>query len=455
MTSVSQTLKVLGLKGIFAVTLLAATVTFHTVPVGAQQLPDVTSLFEAQKSSVVSIQTEISAPEFFNPFFPIPNQGARVGQGSGFVVDPDGYIVTNNHVVEGAERITVGFENGESYDGKLVGSDPSLDIALVKIDAKHKLRAVIMGSSDSLKVGQWVVAIGNPYGLSYSVTAGIISAKGRNIGAGPYDNFLQTDASINPGNSGGPLFDMDGKVVGVNTAIIRDGQGIGFAVPIDVVRSIIPQLKANGYVSRGYIGAGIQPLSKELAESFGLKPHDGVLIGSVEDGGPAAAAGLRPGDVVTTFNGKPIHDVQSFLITVAETRPGQKAKVRVLRKGRVHELSVAVAERPDARRAAIRPATNSQGVTLGKLGIEVQAIDKRVAKQLGATPGKGVVVVGVEPNSIGAQILRPGDVILEVDGHEVATPSELEKHVAQASRKVVRMLVMRDRMTTFVAFRVR
>ncbi|MEZ4458869.1 MAG: trypsin-like peptidase domain-containing protein [bacterium] len=435
MTFRAQSIQANGLKHALSVVLLASAVTLASAPVFAQQLPDVASLFEAQKSSVVAIQIEASTPA--NPFFRMPNQGQRVGQGSGFVVDPDGYIVTNNHVIDGAQKIIVHFENGESYEAKLVGTDPSIDIAMVKIDAKTKMPAAQLGSSEALKVGQWVVAIGNPYGLEYSVTAGIISAKGRNIGAGPYDNFLQTDASINPGNSGGPLFDMSGKVVGVNTAIIRDGQGIGFAVPIDVVKAAIPQLKTNGYISRGYMGAGIQPLTAELAKSFGVAKNKGALIGSIEDGGPAAKAGLRPGDVVTKFNGRDVTDVQSLLLAVAETPPGTKAPVDVIRSGKAKRLNIAVVERPDARRADVQPAS-TPAKQLTKLGVEVKAIDRALGQRLGAEPGVGVVVTNVQPNSIGAQIVRPGDIILEVNGRAVNTPKALQSAVSRPSGEVVR-----------------
>jgi serine protease Do len=262
-------------------------------------LPNVSRVFEQQKNKVVAITSEIAGKKMVSPFFGRSFRSQpRVGQGSGFIVGEEGYILTNNHVVDGASEITVILKNGDSYPAEVVGTDEKTDIALLKIEPDAKLPAVELGDSGDLRVGQWVVAIGNPFGLDYSVTAGIVSAKGRNIGHGPYDHFIQTDASINPGNSGGPLFNMKGEVIGVNTAIRRNGQGIGFAVPIDIVKRVIPQLRKHGYVSRGYLGAGIQALNDELAASFGVEENAGVLIGSIVSDGPAARAGIRPGEII-------------------------------------------------------------------------------------------------------------------------------------------------------------
>ncbi len=436
----------------FLVTTALLAVTF-VLPssASAQQLPDVASLFDAQKASVVSIQTETANNQ--RGFFRTPDTGTRVGQGSGFVVDSEGFILTNNHVIDGAKKIMVGFENGEKYIATLVGTDASSDIALIKIKPPHALKAVTLGSNSSLKVGHWVVAIGNPYGLNYSVTAGIISAKGRNIGAGPYDDFLQTDASINPGNSGGPLFDMQGRVVGVNTAIIRDGQGIGFAVPIDTVKSVIPQLKDKGYVVRGFIGASIQPLDENLAKSFGLPSDHGVLIGSISPGGPAAIAGVRPGDIATSFEGKRVHDVQAFLVAVADARPGLPVEMKVIRDSKEIGIIIKIDERPDPRRNNIRVSEEREPAPTGSLGIQVRSLTKETAFQLGATTQKGVVVERVASNGLVAQILKPGDVILEVDGNQVGTPDELGRAISGAKRQIIRLLVLRDQRTTFVAFK--
>lgn len=445
-----RSLRRVALPGLLAVMLLAATAPFDVAPVQAQQLPDVSTLFEAQKDAVVSIQIEGNRRS--NPFF--GDMAPRSGQGSGFVVDPEGYIITNHHVIDGAQKIQVGFENGDSFPATLVGTDPSIDIALLKIEPKKRLPSVALGTSETLKVGQWVVAIGNPYGLNYSVTAGIISAKGRNIGAGPYDNFIQTDASINPGNSGGPLFDLQGRVVGVNTAIIRDGQGIGFAVPVDMVKVVLPQLKNNGYVVRGYIGAGLQPLNDVLASSFGLPRNHGPLVDSLEDGGPAASAGVKVGDVITHFNGKRVRDVSDLLHAVAAAAPGKAAEIRVIRDRKERALNVQVAERPDTRRVQIQPAQNSANSSLASIGVKVRPMDPRLAARMNAPVGKGVLVEAVAPDGIGAQILRPGDIILEVGGKAVNSPAELDKTLAASKSEVVRLLILREGRTTFVAYKV-
>lgn len=431
---------------------LMAVVVFLFLPSAAfaDGFPDVASLFEKQKASVVSVQTEVAPqPGQTMPFFGNPQPGPQRGTGSGFVVDPKGYVITNNHVVEGAQKITVKLENGDQFDAALIGSDANTDIALLKVETPRELPAVTFGDSSNLKVGEWVVAIGNPFGLDYSVTAGIISAKGRNIGAGPYDDFLQTDASINPGNSGGPLFNLDGEVIGVNTAIIRHGQGIGFAVPINMVTSVMGQLKKSGYVVRGYMGAGIQPLDDRLAKSFGLPREHGVLIGSIEDGGPAASAGLRPGDIVTHFDGRRVREVQELLLAVAEARPGARTDVRVLREGQKLRISLLVAERPDARRADVRPASDSSKST-DRLGVQVRKVDARLAARLGQASPSGVIVERVLSGSPASQALRPGDVILQVGSTGVADEREFFEAVSK-SDGLVRLLVMRDGRTTFVA----
>jgi len=432
---------------------LAVFIVFFCIPsaVFAGGFPDVASLFDKQKAAVVSVQTEVAPTMQRMPFFGAPSeQTPQRGTGSGFVVDEKGYIITNNHVVEGAKKITVNLENGDSYAAALVGSDANTDIALLKVETSKSLPAVRFGDSSKLRVGEWVVAIGNPFGLDYSVTAGIISAKGRNIGAGPYDNFLQTDASINPGNSGGPLFNLNGEVVGVNTAIIRHGQGIGFAVPIDMVTSVMPQLKKTGYVVRGYMGAGIQPLDEKLATTFGLPREHGVLIGSIEDGGPAASAGIRPGDVVTHYDGKRVREVQELLLAVAASKPGTRSAVHLIRNGQKMSLSLRVAERPDPNRNQVRPASNSTADP-DRLGIEVRKVDQRLAMRLGQDKPQGVIIERVLPASPAARVLRPGDVILRVGDKRVDSELEFRRRIAAVEDGLARLLVMRDGRTTFVA----
>lgn len=417
----------------------------------AQQLPPVSALFKAQKSKVVSIQTEVART---NPMLGPISPG--MGQGSGFIVDAKGYVVTNNHVIDGASHIRVTLDSGESYPAQLIGTDPKTDIALVKIEAGRPLPAVTLGRSDALEVGQWVVAIGNPFGLDYSVTAGIVSAKGRNIGAGPYDDFIQTDASINPGNSGGPLFDMTGQVIGVNTAIVRDGAGIGFAVPIDMVREVIPQLRDRGYVVRGYIGASIQDLNDDLAEAFGVPRNHGVLVGSLEDAGPAADAGLRPGDIIETFGTRRVHSTQELLRAVASARPGVHTDVVARRGAQQFTAKLLIAERPDTRKVTrpVQPSANRQQHT--RTGLVLAEIDQRVARSMGLRSTHGVVVQRVMPGSTGAKVLRAGDVIVEANGIPVTSLRDFDA-AASATKKdaVMRLLVWREGRTQFVALRVK
>lgn len=424
------------------------TISFVTPALAQTALPNITSLFKAQKSKVVSIQTELSSP------MPLFGGSPGMGQGSGFIVDPDGYIVTNNHVVEGASSIRVALENGESFEAQLVGTDPKTDVALLKVDAGHKLAAVELGKSGDVEVGQWVVAIGNPFGLDYSVTAGIVSAKGRNIGAGPYDDFIQTDASINPGNSGGPLFDLEGKVVAVNTAIIRDGVGIGFAVPIDLVTEVLPQLRGKGYVVRGFIGTGIQDLNEDLAESFGVPKNHGVLIGSVEDAGPAADAGIRPGDIITAFGGDRVHSPQELLRAVAKTPPGAKAACEYERRGKKRSTNIVVAARPDDQKPHTVPARSQPKNANTRVGLILRPVDARVGRAMGMSQPHGVLVERVVPGSAASKVLRPGDVIIEAGGQAVDLPSEFDHAAAKLRKgKLLRLLVLRDARTLFVALR--
>ncbi|MFW5965984.1 MAG: trypsin-like peptidase domain-containing protein [Persicimonas sp.] len=426
----------------------------------ASSLPDVSHVFEEQKDKVVAIRAEMEAGETpSHPFFgemPGPQQPQpREGQGSGFIVDEDGYVLTNYHVVAKATAITVLLENGDSYPAEVVGGDKTTDIALLEIEADRKLPAVELGDSSELKVGQWVIAIGNPFGLDYSVTTGIVSAIGRNIGHGPYDDFIQTDASINPGNSGGPLFDIEGKVIGVNTAIVQGGQGIGFAVPIDMVERILPQLRERGYVTRGYIGASIQQLDDDLADSFGVEEDAGVLIGSVEDDGPAEKAGIQPGDIVTRFDGEPTADTQSLLVEVARTEPGSEATVELIREGDEKSVTVEVAERPDEDRAEFeQEKEGEEELSEADLGVMVGEVTPRVAERLGVEPNRGVLVERVRSDSPAARALRPGDVILRAGGQELNSPSDLREALREHDRsEPLRLQVQRDGRGIFVAIR--
>jgi len=283
--------------------------------------------------------------DFFAPFFggrnsiPAPEQR---GVGSGFIMSRDGYIVTNNHVVEDATQIKVKLANGKEYNAKVVGRDPKTDLALVKIDGASDLHALPMGNSDDLKVGSWVLAVGSPFGLEQTVTAGIVSAKGRVIGSGPYDNFIQTDASINPGNSGGPLINIKGEVVGINTAILAQGKGIGFAIPINMAKDIAPQLQEKGHVTRGWLGVSIQEMTPELAKSFGLTDNKGVLVAQVMPGSPAQKAGIEQGDVITQFDGKTVAESKDLPQMVASTPVGKSVSVKLMRDGKALDREVKI-----------------------------------------------------------------------------------------------------------------
>jgi serine protease Do len=380
---------------------------------GMRMLPvDIPQLFKDVSPAVVNISTtqvvKFNRPqtrnpfgrqdpfdEFFNNFFGrMPKEQKRRSLGSGFIISPEGYILTNNHVVEKADEVTVTLLDKEEFKAKVVGTDPKTDIALIKIDAKKKLTYVELGDSDKLDVGEWVLAIGNPFGLGHTVTAGIVSAKGRIIGSGPYDDFIQTDASINPGNSGGPLFNLKGEVVGINTAIVQGGQGIGFATPIRLAKSVLGQLKEKGKVTRGWLGVYIQRLTPEAAENLGISGRQGALVSDVTSGAPAEKAGIRSGDVIVAFNGKEIRDEHDLPQAVASMTPGKTVDVRLLRDGKEMTIAVTIAEMEG------EPTKPAGGHELSKnLGLTVQDITPEIAQRFEIENTKGVVVTGVEDGS--------------------------------------------------------
>jgi len=381
---------------------------------GLRMVPvDVPQLFKGVSPAVVNISTtqvvKFNRPrmrnpfgqqdpfdEFFNNFFGrMPKEQKRRSLGSGFIVSSDGYILTNNHVVEKADEVTVTLLDKEEFKAKVVGTDPKIDIALIKIDAKKKLTYVTLGDSDKLEVGEWVVAIGNPFGLGHTVTAGIVSAKGRIIGSGPYDDFIQTDASINPGNSGGPLFNLKGEVVGINTAIVQGGQGIGFATPVQLARSVLDQLKEKGKVTRGWLGVYIQPLTPDAAENLGLSGRRGALVSDVTSGGPAEKAGIRSGDVIVGFNGKEIRDEHELPQAVAVTKPGTTVNVRLIRGGKETTVAVTIAEMEGEPG---KPA-GGQDLSSKNLGLTVQDITPDIAQRFEIENTKGAVVTGVADGS--------------------------------------------------------
>ena len=366
--------------------------------------------------------------DFFGPFGGFGNNAPerrQRGVGSGFIMSKEGYILTNNHVVEDADQIKVKLASGKEFDGKVVGRDPKTDLALVKIAGDSDLQPLKLGNSDDLKVGNWVVAVGSPFGLEQTVTAGIVSAKGRVIGSGPYDNFIQTDASINPGNSGGPLINLQGEVVGINTAIIASGQGIGFAIPINMAKEIAPQLQKRGHVTRGLLGVAIQDVTPELSKSLGLKESKGALVSQVVPDGPADKAGIEQGDVIVNFDGRPVGDSKDLPRIVASTPVGKTVTVKLLRDGKEVERQAKVGEveEENTSEAANIPIHPSLGVT-------VQDLTPQVARELGLKKSAGVVVTGVEPGSPAAKaMIQVGDVIQAVNRKPVKNVDDFVKIV--------------------------
>jgi len=370
--------------------------------------------------------------DFFERYFggDMPRSYEQKGVGSGFIVSRDGTILTNNHVVEQADQIKVKLANGKEYDAKVVGRDPKTDLALLKIDGASNLQPLTLGDSDDLKVGSWVVAIGSPFGLEQTVTAGIVSAKGRVIGSGPYDNFIQTDASINPGNSGGPLINMKGEVVGINTAIIASGQGIGFAIPINMAKEITPQLQEKGRVTRGWLGVSIQEVTPELAKSFGLKEKKGALVAQVVSGSPAEKAGIEQGDIIVEFDGKEVSDSKDLPRIVASTPVGKAVTVKLSRDGKILDRQVKVGEMEEKVEVAKRLTSHKP------LGITVQNLTPEIAKGLGLKKDTGVVVTRVEPGSPAANAgVQAGDVIREVDRKPVKDVDDFVQKIEKAKDK--------------------
>lgn len=426
-------------------------------PAQPTELPQVIDLFQEQRDQVVSVLTEMSMPHGIAPFFGFRDGEPARGQGSGFIVDPEGFIITNWHVVSGAQGIQIALADGSLLPAALVGADPSTDIALLKVESPSPLSAVTLGRVTDMRPGEWVVAIGSPFGLDHSVTVGVISALGRKIGMGPYDNFLQTDASINPGNSGGPLFNLKGEVIGVNTAIIRNGRGIGFAVPIDIVVEILPQLREHGHVIRGFIGASLQDMSPDLAETFGINAGDGVLIRAVDTNGPAHRAGLRPGDVVTSFNRDAVDDTAGLLNTVARITPGESTEIVYLRDRSERTVEIEVAERPDPERREIeRTRERARSVVPGRLGVTLSPLSAPLASRTGSPPGVGVFVDRVEAGSPASGILHHGDVILQVGDTEVNDPTQIPPILRSiGDDRPIRMLIRRGGEHHFVALRIK
>jgi serine protease Do len=409
--------------------------------------------------------------EFFKEFFernqPRDQQQRRATSlGSGFIVDPSGYIVTNNHVIQDADEITVILHDDTRLPAKLVGRDAKTDVAVLKVEPTIKLPAVPFGDSDQLRVGDWVVAIGNPFGFGGTVTAGIISARNRDINSGPYDDFLQTDASINRGNSGGPMFNLDGQVIGVNTAIFSPSGGsigIGFAIPSNIAGPIVKQLIDTGSVQRGWIGVRIQEVTKEIADTLGLKEPKGALVASVIENGPAAAAGIRAGDVITEFAGRPVGEMRRLPRIVADTKVGDTVEVKVWRENKDRTLQVKVEALDEGEAQLAAQETPGKGAAAQSqkvegLGFSVAALDEASRERYEiAAETKGAVVTEVDAaGPAGEKGLRAGDVIVEVSQEEVTKPADVVakiKAAKDAGRKSVLLLVEGEGGMRFVALR--
>jgi serine protease Do len=363
--------------------------------------------------------------EFMERFFRRRPPRESPGVGSGVIVDSRGYILTNNHVVERADQIEVRLSDQRKFTATVVGTDPKTDLAVLKINATDSLPVAPLGDSSRLRIGQWAVAIGNPFGLDRTVTAGIISATGRaRMGVATYENFIQTDASINPGNSGGPLLNLDGQVIGINTAIVSVGQGIGFAIPINMAKEIMQQLIDRGRVVRGWLGVVIQDLSDDLAQGFGVPPRSGVLVADVMKDGPAEAAGVKPGDIIVEFSGQTVREVPELQQRVASVPPGKATPVTVLRDKRREVLTIKVGEMPlEETRVAL---TSDR-----ELGIRVEPITPELTQRFNLTATSGVVVTEVEHGSPGDLAgIREGDVILEVNRKKITDPGSFRQALA-------------------------
>ncbi len=483
------------LRTLLAATLLAGT-ALGGVPATAQEstrgaiqppqlshpLPDFVDLVKQVKPAVVSITVKMTddgdeeggfpgrgqgANPFGNMPFPLPfpfgQQQAHPrtieARGSGFLIDADGTIVTNNHVVKNAKSVSVTLDDGTTLPARIIGRDSRSDLAVVRVHAGHKLPFIALGNSDDAQPGAWVVAVGNPFGLGGTVTAGIVSARGRDIGAGPYDSFIQTDAPINMGNSGGPLFMQNGQVVGVNTMIFSTGGGsvgIGFAIPSNTVKSVVAQLEKSGHVTRGFIGVQAQAVTASMATALHLPASNGddrgALVASVEPDSPAQNAGIQPGDVITTVNDHAIGNQRDLAITVSQIPPGDEAHVALLRNGSTKNLTIKVATLT-ADQASGRVGSSPQGSP--SLGVGLQALTPNLRQQLSLPDGmKGAVIAEVKPGSVAEQAgLQAGDVIVGVGDNTVATPNEATRAIRESLKnsQAVALRIIRDGQPAFVA----
>ena len=454
-------------------------VPFVEAPIIPVQMPLTTGTFakvaEAIKPAVININTlskgtqgpgggpggrtpfeEFFGEEFFRRFFgDAPERIPQRSLGSGVIVDPSGIALTNAHVVEKASDIEVVTVEGAKHRAKLIGLDKKTDLAVLRLDdGKGSFKYARLGDSERIQVGDWVIAVGSPFGLQSTVTAGIISAKARQIGQGPFDDFLQTDAAINPGNSGGPLVNMQGEVIGINTAIVAGGSGIGFAIPINMAKKIYTELVAKGKVTRGWLGVSIQPLTPELAKSFGAKDTKGVLISDVVPDSPASKSGLKSGDVLLEFNGKKMEAPADLQRAVGLASPNQDAKIKVLRDQSERSLEIKIGEAPEERAEASKPGNGSRGRPT--LGLDVRPVTPEMARQLNLPSPEGVVVARVEDGSPAAEAgVQRGDVIREINRQRVRTMADFERLTKDAKEgDRLTVLLQRGPMSLYVAFSV-
>lgn len=480
------------MKGLFNI-LAAAGLLLWCAPVRAQALPSFADLVEKLQPSVVNISTthkpqedssneEMLGIESTNPrikdYFN-PQNPQQLSLGSGFIIDGDGYIITNNHVIDQAEEITVTLADNRQLTARLVGRDGKTDIALIKVEASEKLPAVKLGDSDKIRVGDWVLAIGNPFGLGGSVTAGIVSAKSRDIEAGPYDNFIQTDASINQGSSGGPMFNLDGEVIGINTAIFSTNggsMGIGFAVPVNLTHFVIEQLKSKGKVERGWIGIKIQPNSGDIAHSLSQQAQRGVIVSSVSEGSSAKAAGIEAGDIILSFDGQPIDDTKNFSRMVAETEVGKTINLEIWRDKKIRKISLPVMlmpEEPSLYKEAkeenrdtaplvetVPERQNAPDGLIDALEISVADLTPEILNKYSlSNDARGVVVTGVVPGS-DAELkgLSVGRLITQIDKKAIFDINDVKTYVNDAkieNNRPVLLLVNDNNVPHYVAVKLK
>ena len=452
-----------GASGAGAITPVAPTARMADfADLVAQVKPAVVQIAVKLPAEAVADETDQDAPAP-GPFghHGHDHGGVAEARGSGFIVDADGIIVTNNHVVGNATSISVTLDDGTEWPAKMIGHDPRTDVAVIKVDAGKKLPFIQLGNSDEVRPGEWVVAMGNPFGLGGTVTAGIVSARGRDIGAGPYDSFIQVDAPINQGNSGGPLFTQDGKVVGVNTAILSPtggSVGIGFAIPANTVKAIVADLERDGKVERGYLGVAAQAITGEMSKAMHLTRDGGALIASVEADSPAAKADLKPGDVITAVNGKTVTGPHDLAVDVADVKPGTSAKLDILRDGDKRTVTASVAEMP-----ADKTASNGDdqgkaghGERHGRVGLALAPLSPEARDHLSLPEGtKGAVVADVRSGSPAeAAGVQAGDVVLGVGTTSVSSPEEAVKAIRSATKEkdgTLALRIMRDGHASFVA----